>query len=540
MRRAIPQGNRTILVMAGVAVASLVAGLGLSQLITSPAKAEADAAPPVAGAVTVPVESRVISNELTLRGDPRYDDPAQIRIETGEVKGQPVVTGQVPEVGSTIDAATVALEIAGRPVIVLPGALPTYRSLQAGVSGPDVLQLKAALGALGINAGKPDSDVYDAATAAGVVELYRKVGYQPPAPSKELKETLKLAQDTVRSAESELTAAQLALTKASAGATEVERLQADNEVRAAQRALAAAEAGAGAPSAEPGGENLPVDVDGLREALAVAEARRAAVLAGTGSSAESAQVASAQRALTDARAQLAEAKDATLTALPASEVVFLSSLPRRVDNLDAKLGSIVSGPVMTVSGATLEIIASATADDAALLAVGGAGIITVLGQDVQVTITAIEAPGSKSSTAEAEGEGAEGSEAPAADGAGSSSGGQQGRHTIRFQIGEVSNEQLSTLQGGQNLRVKVPVSSTGGEVLAVPLAALTAGPGGESRVERQGAAGATELVTVETGLAASGYVQIVSSQEPLEAGDLVVVGKRAADSESDEETEGAG
>ncbi len=538
MKRAIPQGNRTILVMAGVAVASLVAGLGLSQLITSPAKAEADAAPPVAGAVTVPVESRVISNELTLRGDPRYDDPAQIRIETGEVKGQPVVTGQVPEVGSTVDAASVALEVAGRPVIVLPGALPTYRSLQAGVSGPDVLQLKAALGALGINAGKADSDMYDAATAAGVVELYRKVGYQPPQPSKELKETLKNAQDAVRNAEAELTTAQLALTKASSGATEVERLEADNQVRAAQRALALAEAGT--PSAEPG-EDVPVDIDGLREALAVAEAKRAEVLAGTGSAAETAQVASAQQVLKDARTQLAEAKDATLTALPASEVVFLSSLPRRVDNVDVKLGSIISGPVMTVSGATLEILASATAKDAALLTVGATGTVAVLGQDVQVTVAAIEAPGSSTSTEETTtaGEGEEGSEGSTAAGAGAS-GDQKGRYQIRLQLGQLTDEQLTTLQGGENTRVKIPVSSTGGEVLAVPLAALTAGPGGDSRIERQDAKGATELVSVETGLAASGYVQILSSQEPIAAGDLVVVGKRGGEDASDDATEAAG
>ncbi len=539
MKRAIPQGNRTILVMAGVAVASLAAGLGLSQLITSPAKAAADAAPPVAGAVTVPVESRVISNELTLRGDPRYDDPAQIRIETGDLGGQPVVTGQVPAVGSTVDAASVALEVAGRPVIVLPGALPTFRSLQSGVSGPDVLQLKAALGALGIKAGKPDSDVYDAATAAGVVELYQKVGYQPPTPSKELKEALKMAQDAVRTAEAELTTAQLALTKASEGATQVERLQADNDVKAAQRALALAESGTPSPDPEQGGG--PVDIDALRDALAVAEAKRAEVLAGAGSAAETAQVASAQQMLKDARTQLTEAKDATLTALPASEVVFLSSLPRRVDNVDVKLGSIISGPVMTVSGATLEILASASADDAALLTVGATGAVAVLGQDVQVTVAAIEAPGSGASAEETtpEGEGEEGSEGSTPAGGGAS-GDEKGRYKIRLQLGQLTDEQLTTLQGGQNVRVKMPVSSTGGEVLAVPLAALTAGPGGESRIERQGAEGATELVTVETGLAASGYVQILSSQEPITAGDLVVVGKRGGDDASDNEAEAAG
>ncbi|QAY64515.1 hypothetical protein ET495_16315 [Xylanimonas allomyrinae] len=82
----------------------------------------------------------------------------------------------------------------------------------------------------------------------------------------------------------------------------------------------------------------------------------------------------------------------------------------------------------------------------------------------------------------------------------------------------------------QNVRVRVSVGSTQGAVLAVPVAALTAGPGGESRVEVQRAKGTetelvTELVTVTTGLAAEGFVEIVSADGDLEAGDLVVVGR---------------
>ena len=164
--------------MAVVAVVCLAAGLFLSQLIVSPGKAAADAAPPTAGPITVPVENRVISNELVIR-DVGYDDPVALRVETGDLGGPAVVTGQVPQVGAQIGAASVALEIVGRPVIVLPGDLPTYRSLRAGVSGPDVRQLKAALASLGIDAGDPATDTYDSATAAGVRALYQKVVTSP-------------------------------------------------------------------------------------------------------------------------------------------------------------------------------------------------------------------------------------------------------------------------------------------------------------------------------------------------------------------------
>jgi hypothetical protein len=76
------------------------------------------------------------------------------------------------------------------------------------------------------------------------------------------------------------------------------------------------------------------------------------------------------------------------------------------------------------------------------------------------------------------------------------------------------------------VRVSIPVSSTGGAVLAVPLAALTAGPGGESRVEVMGDDDSTALVEVETGLAAGGYVEVTGAGgATLSEGDLVVIGQ---------------
>jgi multidrug efflux pump subunit AcrA (membrane-fusion protein) len=68
------------------------------------------------------------------------------------------------------------------------------------------------------------------------------------------------------------------------------------------------------------------------------------------------------------------------------------------------------------------------------------------------------------------------------------------------------------------------VSSTAGEVLAVPLAALTAGPGGEARVEVLDGDTGT-LVEVTTGLAADGFVEVSAVDGDLGAGDRVVVGQ---------------
>jgi multidrug efflux pump subunit AcrA (membrane-fusion protein) len=518
-------GRRTIVVMAVVAVVCLAAGLVLSQLIVSPGKAAADAAPPTPGAITVPVENRVIANELVIRGDVGYDDPVALRVETGDLGGPAVVTGQVPQVGAEIGAASIALEIVGRPVIVLPGDLPTYRSLRAGVSGPDVRQLKAALATLGIDAGNPETDAYDSTTAAGVRALYQRVGYEAPTAGEELQDAAVAARDAVRSAQDALASAQRELAGAASGPASSVIIGLDTAVAVARQTLADEQAKCAAPTEDaPCAQTALVQAQGV---LAQAEAERAEAGAAKDVGAQRAAVTSAQAQLTSAKQLQAEAQAATLTPLPASEVVFVPTLPRRVDDVTAKRGGTVTGEFMNVSGATIQISGSATRADAELLTVGAAGTVTLEGQELPVTVAAITDAADKAADPDApKGEEEKKPAAPKGD-----------RRAVIFSLGSLTPEQVAALQNA-NVRVRVPVSSTQGEVLAVPLAALTAGPGGESRVELAGADGkASSLVTVTTGLAADGYVEISSAESPLEAGDLVVVGvadkKKKADAEED-------
>ncbi|GAA3804424.1 hypothetical protein [Cellulomonas soli] len=525
-RARVAGSRRTIILLAVVAVLSLVAGLGLSRLVQSPGAAAAEAAPPAAGPITVPVERRVIANDVVLRGDVGYEDPVPVRVETGEIEGRAVVTGQVPAVGATLDATSVALEVAGRPVIVLPGDLPTYRTLRAGVSGPDVSQLKAALGALGIDAGDPASDEYDAKAAAGVRALYQRVGYEPPSATEDLAAAVKAAQQGVTAAEEDLAAAKRELTTAQAGPTTAHLTELDAAVNVARVTLEDAQAACTAPTDE-----VPCDRAGLTRAqgdLDVALAARDEADNPADTSAQSATVTSASSRLTEARADLATAKQATLTPLPASEVVFMAALPRRVDDVTVKRGGTVEGPVMSVSGATLEIVGSAAKSDADLLTVGAVGSILLDDQEIPVKVTAV-APeeAADDATDGTQGDTSEQSAAPTA-----------GRFAITFSPDALTPEQVVALQG-TNVRIRVPVGSTEGEVLAVPLAALTAGPGGESRVELSHGE-TSELVTVTTGLAAQGYVEIASSTPALAEGDLVVVGITGSDPSSagDEATAG--
>lgn len=504
-QRAGLRGHRLIWLVAGVAVFSLLAGVLVSKMVVSPAQAAADAKAPDAGLITVPVESKVIANDVTLRGDVKYDDAVQVKVETADLDGPAVITGQVPAVGAELGQTSIALEVQGRPVIVLPGDLPAYRTLRVGVAGPDVAQLKTALAAVGIDPGKVDSNVYDAATAAAVDKLYDTVGYPAPSSNDEAKQGVDSAADGVKSAEDGLVSARAALASAKTGVPDVDKLVADNQVRTAERALTTAQVEAG-------------DVAGAQDALTLARAQRAALDIPKDVTAQTAAVTAAQRQLDDAKKALVEARTATLTALPASEVLFFSGLPRRVDDVLVERGATISGPVMSVSGATLVIEASAAASDAELLAPGAKGTF-VLPDDSEATATVLSVEAAK-----AEGE-KEGGEKPSSKEKGA-------RFTVTFSPDALTPEQITLLQGS-NVRLTVPVSSTAGEVLAVPLAALTAGPGGESRVEvvRAGTSSGekkdtkTVLVPVKTGLAAGGFVEIVSSEVPLEPGDKVVVGK---------------
>jgi hypothetical protein len=75
----------------------------------------------------------------------------------------------------------------------------------------------------------------------------------------------------------------------------------------------------------------------------------------------------------------------------------------------------------------------------------------------------------------------------------------------------------------------VPVESTGGSVLAVPVNAVTLSADGSSRIQRS-SNGALEYVTVEPGLSADGFVAVRAVGSALAVGDLVVIGFEQQDS----------
>ena len=483
--------NRALWTTAAVAVVALVAGLLVGRFVVAPDAGAAEA--PAPGLVTVPVAFGALSNDVTIRGEVGYADSVEVTLDTSTVSGPAVVTGQVPEVGSELGPLSVALEVAGRPVVVLPGELPAYRTLRIGVSGPDVVQFKQAVREVGLDAGDPANNTFDATAAAAVTALYAQAGYPAPAGEEDAAAGVAAAQEAVTAAQQGVTTAQAELASAQGGPSAVDVRAADNAVASARRALDAALATT---------PDDPVVVGDARDALALAELQRQELDAPRSTTVEAAGVTAAQAQLTQAREDLTAAQLAALPVLPAGEVLYLTQLPRRVDAVAARRGAVLEGAAMTVSGATLALSGTVAGADARLLQAG--------------MTASFELP--------------DGSEAPATIIEVLPGEGDEARWTVQLEPAPLTPEQALELQG-TNVRVAIPVGATEGDVLSVPLAALSAGAGGESRVEvvdgdpREGTEAETRLVEVETGLAADGAVEVRPLDDDLAEGDLVVVGR---------------
>lgn len=510
--------RRVIVLVAGVALLSLVLGMVLAGRVMSPEEAASRTDPPEASYVTAPVERRVVQSQVVTRGDFVYEDALDVTIETGSLTTNPVVTGQIPRVGDQIEAGTVLLQVAGRPVITLPGDIPAYRDLRPGLAGLDVVQLKQALVALGLNPGDPRSDRYDHLTAAAVAQLYERVGYAPPEPEEESVEELDAAQEDVTTAEEELAAAQQELASAATPPSPSEKLQADAEVAAAHQVLAEARA-SGDPNAIADAEMQVV----------IAETQRAELLAPRSTTFEQGAVNRAQARLSQAESEVAELEASMGTALPAAEVVFVSRLPRRVDRVLVARGQAIGGPVLRLSGADLVVVATIGSADGELVRTGMQAQMELGETTIRGSVADVRPARNPDQTAA--GDGGDGGEQTGESGEGGEGGGDggtgapaSGRLEAVITPATLTPEQVERARG-QNVRVTIPVEATRGEVLAVPVAAVSATADGMSRVQVERADGSTERVPVDVGLTAGGFAEIRPRDESLGEGDRVVVGR---------------
>lgn len=190
-----------------------------------------------------------------------------------------------------------------------------------------------------------------------------------------------------------------------------------------------------------------------------------------------------------------EAPDTDQEVLPLGEFVFVPELPRIVDAVLVTRGQVVDGEVLTVASGEVEVVTRAAAADLPLISVG-------TGVEVNLDDLGLVLAGEVTGVGDRPLDGA-------------------GDYSVTVSVVDGDAATLS----GALARVVVPVSRTDGNVLVVPVSALSAGPDGTARVEVEQSDGTIRLVEVRTGLTAGGEVEVVPrTQGELNGGDRVVVG----------------
>ncbi|WP_328342885.1 HlyD family efflux transporter periplasmic adaptor subunit [Streptomyces violaceus] len=124
----------------------------------------------------------MISQALITRGKVTASQRTDISSgpRAGEDAGRSVVTKVKSAPGRKLAAGQVLVEVSGRPLFVLEGAVPAYRDLLPGKRGEDVAQLQAALRGSGHPTGSDLSGVFGPGTERALTSFYRSIGYEVP------------------------------------------------------------------------------------------------------------------------------------------------------------------------------------------------------------------------------------------------------------------------------------------------------------------------------------------------------------------------
>jgi len=154
---------------------SFIAG----KAVRSPEQVAADSAAPSRTTLSEPVRRMRVTKSVAFDGQvvPRYNDSV-LAPASASSEGEPVVTRMNVQLGDRVRSGDVVAEVSGRPLFVMPGSLPAYRTLAPGDVGPDVAQLQTALTTAGYQI-SDDWGHFGASTSFGVQSLYAAKGYAP-------------------------------------------------------------------------------------------------------------------------------------------------------------------------------------------------------------------------------------------------------------------------------------------------------------------------------------------------------------------------
>jgi hypothetical protein len=162
--------------LAGAAVLVAVAAIG--GVAVTPGANPATAASPPATANTATVQRRTLSATVSQPGTLTYrarSDGSPYSV-INQARG---TYTRLPEAGQVISQGHVLYRVDDRPVVLLYGSTPAYRTLSAGATGPDVAELNADLVALGYATRtqlSPRSASFGSATTMAVEKLQAALG----------------------------------------------------------------------------------------------------------------------------------------------------------------------------------------------------------------------------------------------------------------------------------------------------------------------------------------------------------------------------
>ena len=176
---------RVVAVTAAVALAAGATGWAVAAGVKSPADAAAGRRPPPASLISVPVEHRRLTSLVVVQASVTYRRATPV-VLTGAVapldgdppSGQIVTKAATP--GRLLKEGDLLMEINGRPVIVLTGDVPMYRTLTEGATGDDVRQLRAAMRRLVPAARVGASGPLSGGVLDALASWYREQGYELP------------------------------------------------------------------------------------------------------------------------------------------------------------------------------------------------------------------------------------------------------------------------------------------------------------------------------------------------------------------------
>lgn len=172
--------RRTVVVSGLVLVAVAALSWWAARATTTTSALAREQKAPKPPTLTAPVVLKKLGTTVQAGGKLVAAGSESITVGSISVPGaQAVVTAKVLAVGQRAGNGTVVAQVAGRPVFSFAGQTPMYRSLSAGDTGPDVLQLQHDLESIGYGIGDT-AGTYGASTSDAIAALYKKAGYAPP------------------------------------------------------------------------------------------------------------------------------------------------------------------------------------------------------------------------------------------------------------------------------------------------------------------------------------------------------------------------